>query len=59
MKIRLLLAAVLLPCAALAHPGLHHEAPPAHLLTQADHLATVAMIAALAAAGWLLLRGRP
>lgn len=59
MKIRLLPAAVLLPCAALAHPRPHHDAAPAHLLTQPDHLATAAVIAALAAAGWLLLRGRP
>jgi hypothetical protein len=49
---------LLLPQAALAHPGDHHGASWTHLLSQADHLATVAMITGLGIAAWLFLRGR-
>ncbi|MGP9803681.1 DUF6732 family protein [Paracoccus sp. NSM] len=59
---RLMLAAlpcVILPGAALAHPGHHDDVSWTHLLTQGDHLATVAMITALGAAAWLFLRNRP
>lgn len=59
MKTLLPVAAALLPQAALAHPGSHHDAGWTHLLSQADHLATVAMVIALGAAVWLVLRGRP
>ena len=58
MKKPILAAALLLPQAALAHPGDHHGASWTHLLSQADHLATVAMITALGIAAWLFLRGR-
>lgn len=55
----LTLPSLVLPGAAMAHPGDHHGASPVHLLTQPDHLATIAMIAALAVVAWLVLRGRP
>ena len=55
---RFLAAAALMPQAALAHPGDHGGASAIHLLSQADHLATVAMIAALGVAAWRFLRGR-
>ena len=50
--------ALLLPQLAQAHPGHHAQASPLHLLTQPDHLATIALITALGAAAWFLLRGR-
>ena len=58
MKNLSVVTALLLPHAALAHPGNHHRASWTHLLSQADHLATVAMITALGVAAWLFLRGR-
>ncbi|MBU2956414.1 hypothetical protein Q4511_13050 [Paracoccus sp. 1_MG-2023] len=51
-------AIALLPSATLAHPGHHDHADPTHLLTQGDHVATIAMIAAVGIAAWALLRGR-
>lgn len=51
-------AVMLLPQAALAHPGQHAGVSWTHLLSQADHLATAAMITALGVAAWLFLRGR-
>lgn len=56
---RLILAATLVPSVALAHPGHHDAVSWTHLLVHGDHLATIAMIAALGAAGWLFLRNRP
>nr|WP_111299861.1 hypothetical protein [Paracoccus saliphilus] len=50
--------ALLLPQLAQAHPGHHAEASALHLLTQPDHLATIALITALGVAAWFLLRGR-
>ncbi|SNR35153.1 hypothetical protein EYF88_05125 [Paracoccus sediminis] len=59
MKPYALAAALMIPQAVLAHPGDHGSASPVHLLSQADHLATLAMIIALGMAAWLFLRGRP
>ncbi|WP_282602309.1 hypothetical protein [Paracoccus sp. PARArs4] len=54
----LIAAVTLLPTAALAHPGHHKDADPTHLLTQPDHLGTLALIVAAGVAAWVLLRGR-
>ncbi|WP_168217457.1 hypothetical protein [Paracoccus liaowanqingii] len=56
---RLILAAVLFPSLALAHPGHHDAVSWTHLLVHGDHLATIAMIAALGVAAWAILRNRP
>ena len=55
---RLATALALLPAAAMAHPGDHAQADAAHLLTQPDHLVTLALIVALGVAAWAFLRGR-
>ncbi len=58
MKKLSILAALLLPQIAMAHPGDHGGAGWTHLLSQADHLSTIAMITGLSIAAWLFLRGR-
>ena len=56
---RPILAAVLFPSVAMAHPGHHDTVSWTHMLVHGDHLATIAMIAALGAAAWAILRNRP
>lgn len=41
---RLASLVTLLPSSALAHPGDHHDASLAHLLTEPDHLAMIAVV---------------
>ncbi|WP_200833917.1 hypothetical protein [Tabrizicola flagellatus] len=51
---RLVLVLILLPSAALAHPGDHHATGLLHLLVEPDHLAMIA--AAVAVLGYLVYR---
>lgn len=44
---RLVPALILLPSAALAHPGDHHATGLLHLLTEPDHLAMIAAVVAV------------
>lgn len=48
----LALAPILVPTAALAHPGDHSDAPWWHVLTQPDHLGWAVVIAAVAVVAW-------
>lgn len=51
---RAIVLAVLLPTAALAHPGDHAHAGLMHLLTEPDHLAMIAGAAVVVFAAWRL-----
>jgi hypothetical protein len=51
-------ALVLLPSAALAHPGDHARAEWLHLLTEPDHAAMIALGIAALAYGVFKLRAR-
>lgn len=44
---RILPALILLPSAALAHPGDHHGMGLTHLLTEPDHLAMITAVVAV------------
>ncbi len=44
---RLVPVLMLLPSAALAHPGDHHATGLLHLLTEPDHLAMIALVVAV------------
>jgi hydrogenase/urease accessory protein HupE len=62
MKHLLTLTFALLPAAAIAHPGDHHQfsltAALTHALSEPDHLIGLAALAAVSAVGWSLWRGR-
>ncbi len=55
---RLLPLSLLTPTAALAHPGDHSTSGILHMLTEADHLALLAVVAAAVAFGVIKLRAR-
>ena len=44
---RLVTVLIVLPSAALAHPGDHHGVSLAHLLTEPDHLAMITAVVAV------------
>lgn len=54
-----LILALFMPTAALSHSGDHSQSLPTHMLSQPDHLAVLALIAAVGLGVWVWRRNRP
>ncbi|WP_378946599.1 hypothetical protein [Paracoccus sp. R86501] len=54
----LITVAVLSPSVAFAHQGDHSHSAPTHLLTEADHLIMLGLVATAGVVAWLWYRGR-
>lgn len=58
MKKRPILALAALPTPAFAHSGDHSHTAPTHMLTEADHLAVIAVVVLVGIGVWAWRRGR-
>ncbi len=57
-KLILTPATLLIPATAMAHSGDHSQSAPTHMLSEPDHLAALALIAALGLGVWIWRKHR-